>query len=818
MTTIVLPFFGLVGLLMLAPVLIVLSWALLLILGLGALLVVAAVVYFSATGQAAGMLELTVSALVCLTLLLALRALLHRVWIRISHPRAMLLPLDRLVQGDAQYFGSKAARLGVLSRSNVKIPQGFAISGRLHERSSQRSDAGMQFQIPPRTMRRIVRFYRRQVGRGEAMVRSSFAVEDQQSGTASGVFRSVRITRVRELEHAIESVWRSAYSDRARNLAFTGLPENLGLFVHQLVGGAWIGRMLTADPVSGALDSVTIEACAGDVYEPARARRIQVGPRGLPAGAIVGLSSDLIRRLVALGLEQSARYNGPVEVEWCSSEDSQELFALQVRPAPRKLRGRLWINSGAVELISEPLSPLSRELIQGRLSVEQQLELPLKLAGLGSIAGSPSMRWIEGRPYVDAELIGQLHRDSRRFSSKLRNLIASLRIGRRGANWDARLTDLRQQIDRTSQSLADAGLNAGAFNRCSALADLVYRRAMALHVEGTFLADQYASGLRLLADRWHVELDDLLQSAIAGVEENALNAWRRARQELEHANEVQRAGQIECYRHDWGHRAAGEIELSNPRPQSDPQMELPLVAASEESLDLEQARQELEKRCEGIALGHLVPWERWQLRRSFNAAVRASSWRENAKDTLLRGVTALRSLLLAHGRKLVEQGLLADVQDVFLLGLDELRQSFNRDLPAVEALDERREQMEAWRTQSAWPTIIETEDGELRRPQGTQGIAVSPGIARGRLALAGKAEAGDILVLSSPDVVNAGQLKVAAIVCETGSALCHLGQLCREMGLPMIVGLPGATKLEPGTRVEVDGWAGSLRQLGADGA
>jgi pyruvate,water dikinase len=72
---------------------------------------------------------------------------------------------------------------------------------------------------------------------------------------------------------------------------------------------------------------------------------------------------------------------------------------------------------------------------------------------------------------------------------------------------------------------------------------------------------------------------------------------------------------------------------------------------------------------------------------------------------------------------------------------------------------------------------------------------------------------GDVLVVRvlSPGLAG-GLPTLGALVSETGSTLSHLAILAREMGVPTVVGLAGATERFPeGSRVLVDGDLGEVR-------
>jgi pyruvate,water dikinase len=56
--------------------------------------------------------------------------------------------------------------------------------------------------------------------------------------------------------------------------------------------------------------------------------------------------------------------------------------------------------------------------------------------------------------------------------------------------------------------------------------------------------------------------------------------------------------------------------------------------------------------------------------------------------------------------------------------------------------------------------------------------------------------------------------RLAGLIAETGSPLSHLAILARELSVPVVVGVPGATERFPaGTGVEVDGTSGEIVRL-----
>jgi pyruvate,water dikinase len=76
-------------------------------------------------------------------------------------------------------------------------------------------------------------------------------------------------------------------------------------------------------------------------------------------------------------------------------------------------------------------------------------------------------------------------------------------------------------------------------------------------------------------------------------------------------------------------------------------------------------------------------------------------------------------------------------------------------------------------------------------------------------------EPGDVLVVRATSPAFNAVLTIAgAIVTADGGALSHAAVLARELGIPAVVGAPGALSITDGATVEVDATRGSVRVLG----
>ncbi|MBI2932132.1 MAG: hypothetical protein HYY16_10820 [Planctomycetes bacterium] len=146
--------------------------------------------------------------------------------------------------------------------------------------------------------------------------------------------------------------------------------------------------------------------------------------------------------------------------------------------------------------------------------------------------------------------------------------------------------------------------------------------------------------------------------------------------------------------------------------------------------------------------------------------------------------------------------------DIFFMTLDEI---LRNERPAV---DRRREIYESTRNFKAPNEIGSRFAFSRAAPTGAlTGIGASRGMAKGPARIARSVEEaagvekGAILVCPFTDPGWTPILdRVAGVVTETGGLLSHAAIICREYGIPAVLGVPGATeRILDGTWVTVDG-------------
>jgi len=300
-----------------------------------------------------------------------------------------------------------------------------------------------------------------------------------------------------------------------------------------------------------------------------------------------------------------------------------------------------------------------------------------------------------------------------------------------------------------------------------------------------------------------------------------------------------------------GFRGSGELLLTEPSLQEEPDRLLPLLAryvacmedgeTQSPAASLDHQRQTREAETERIRASLGGP--RRVLRPLFDALLAATQasvrLRERARFRQALLYTRLRGVALALGRRFFATRVLDAVDDVFFLEFDELSRLAAGRAPSLDPralVALRRAEHEALSalelpeafTLPVGATVTpEALSGGVRASASAAeedaslllGIAASGGrvVARaavlGGLADASLLEPGDVLVARQTDPGWAPLFfLVKGLVLERGGMLSHGSILARELGIPSVVGVRDATaRIATGHTIEIDGDRGRVR-------
>ena len=212
----------------------------------------------------------------------------------------------------------------------------------------------------------------------------------------------------------------------------------------------------------------------------------------------------------------------------------------------------------------------------------------------------------------------------------------------------------------------------------------------------------------------------------------------------------------------------------------------------------------------------------------------------------------LRLVLLAVGRKIVEEGLLPVAEDIMFLEYEQLRayvanpktaengdgydgtatiKQARREYDSAHTIRPRdwvgtvtqwSMYEEPYHTLWGWPERFErAQKAENLPPDEVRGLPAAAGIAEGtaRIVLSSddfdQVQNGEIMVcqMTNPAWVVVFS-KIKAAVTDTGGVLSHTAIVAREFGIPAVVGSSDATqKIETGDRIRVNGSTGLVEIL-----
>jgi pyruvate,water dikinase len=295
----------------------------------------------------------------------------------------------------------------------------------------------------------------------------------------------------------------------------------------------------------------------------------------------------------------------------------------------------------------------------------------------------------------------------------------------------------------------------------------------------------------------------------------------------------------------FGDRGASELKLETPTYREEPERLVALVrswsgcaageghAAGEEGAGV--ARRAAEVLVDALPISRL---ERGLWRFLVARARLCLRQRESMRLARTRLFGLVRRIFRRLGDELVAEGRLEDPRDVFYLSIDELEDvvegaSVTNDLSTLVRL--RRAEYVRFAEHEP-PSRLETRgipgltragasSGATPAPSLLRGIPSAPGRVVGEAALVHDPRGtgtppGRILVTKTTDPGWIFLMATAAgLVTERGSLLSHTAIIGRELGIPTVVGVEGATThIADGALVAMDGGTGEVTILPAEAA
>lgn len=291
-----------------------------------------------------------------------------------------------------------------------------------------------------------------------------------------------------------------------------------------------------------------------------------------------------------------------------------------------------------------------------------------------------------------------------------------------------------------------------------------------------------------------------------------------------------------------GHRGPNDWELSARTWDNTPDLVLTALdrmrVAGHDLSPSERLSDDGERRSAAADL--VRPHLRFMDRSNFKKALRAlpfwSQAREATRDRAVRVMLPVKQVYRELVRRSVDRGGTAGPTEVALLDPFTELPDYIRDPTSLAALVDERSSLRNRFAAVEPPFFISSQDDvptieELEATAATAtrveaanpgdvltGDAGASGLARGRARIihdpadAGSLEPGDVLVAPITDPAWTPLfLPAAAVVVNVGALMSHAVIVARELAIPCVIALEGATDLIPdGAMIEVDGTAGTV--------
>ncbi len=595
------------------------------------------------------------------------------------------------------------------------------------------------------------------------------------------------------------------------------------------------------------------------------------------------LTDGQVLELAALGRRIEAHFGSPQDIEWCLDGDGFQIVQSRpittLFPIPEVDDGadHVYISVGHQQMMTEPMTPLGLSVWQltspapmrvagGRLYVDvtAALSSPATRArllegfgrsdpliadaletvieqgdivppGIGRSSGVASEPGPTPQQMaIDPGVVGELIEHTRASVSALERAIEGMSgpqlfdfIAADIAELQVLLVDPRSHQalmagfeatwwlnDKLAEWLGEQ--NAAAVLSLSAPHNVTAEMGLAL-LDVADVIRPHPQVIALLGEAG----DDRFLDDLGGVP-----GGRRARAAI--------TGYLDAY----GMRCVGEIDIARPRWREQPSALVPALLSNVANFEpgererrtehgrrrAADAERELLRRLRTMPDGAGKAGQAEQMIRRMRAFV---GYREYPKYGMVSRYFIYKQAMLGAGRRLVEDGALGAVDDIFFLTFHEFHDAVRTGHADRCLIARRRADMR--RFAALVPPRVLTSDGEAlfgayRRggvPAGALvGLAVSGGTIEGRARVVhdmadADLEPGDILVTAHTDPAWSPLfVTIAGLVTKAGGLMTHGSVIAREYGIAAVVGVEDATRAIPdGAHIRVDGTRGYVEIL-----
>ncbi len=699
-------------------------------------------------------------------------------------------------------------------------------------------------------------------------IRSSANVEDSLNHSFAGQFRSVLDVRgLEEMIQAVKSVWAATHTEAVRSyLTRHGIdPRELrmAVVIQEMVPPVVSGVSFSKNPMTG-LDEVVVEAVKGsgeallqDGVTPAR--WVNKWGEWTSQPREDEISIDLIEHVVQQTKAVARAYGEPVDLEWVYDGHTvqwvqlREITSLHVdlfsnriskEMLPGIIKPLIWsvnvplVNSSWVRLLTELIGPndidpntLARSFnyrayfnmgafgqIFERLGLPREtLELLMGLEGGDS--DRPSFKPTP-RTYALLPRMVRVAASKLRFARKI-----EVNLPRMESEYETfgidQVTHLAEgklihEIDRLyalTQELA-------YYNIVTILLMQVYNamlKGQLARIGIDFERFNPTADMRALED-----YDPNAHLAKLNAEYNELDAPIRRHVRESTYDQFRQLPGIESLRRHvqeflerFGHLSDSGNDFSCVPWRENPDMIIKMLVEYEQPANGSGTKLSFENLNVSPVRRPLLRWV-WTRARQFRL------YREAVGSLYTFGYGLFRVYFLGMADRFIQRGIISSPEDIFYLRFDEVREIVEQGGTAGAYRDRiadcRREV--SLSEDIVLPDII-FGDQPLAPPAESTDILRGTPTSRGQytgpvkvvqgLRHFDRLSHGDVLVIPYSDVGWTPLFtKAGAVIAESGGMLSHSSIVAREYGIPAVVSVPGACRLEDHTLVSVDGYRGEV--------
>lgn len=639
-------------------------------------------------------------------------------------------------------------------------------------------------------------------------VRSAFGAEDGGESSLAGWFTSRLGVAASDFEEAVAAVRASA----ARRDGSFRLDVLVMAMVEARHAGVAFSEPGTYDDVANVTDGLADALVSGEVEgERVLLPRLEPADDGWPSRL-----RDLLR--------DTRREFGdePWDIEW--ADDGTTCWIVQIRPITRAtLRNETLTAANHAEILPRLPSHLMTSIVEEAgpdLFEWYRKRIP------GLPVERDFLHVVAGRPMINLSLLEDMMRhlglptklvaDSIGGGHSVEQPIAPTRVFRRSPSLiRLGLAQISAVVRSTSIRKRAAMIGTATPSSFTSAADDLHRSYVAL-VTGMFPLSS-AIGPPLAALR---SAGTLLEHASTHRTITAELADRR--NVLRRTHGSKRDDVLRRFLADFGHRGVYESDIARPRYHDDP------TTLADDHLP------------EALAVGidaSNAPGRRslkgWLTLPIWWTAAKPMAARELLRHDAMRSFAEIRSGFVTLANHAVETGQLTAVDDLWLLTADEVRQ-LDKGWSPDEMFWVERRALRSELDELDVPHVVQRFDDPADwLDDGTVDAGPQDGVWRG-LALTVGRVSGRAWVLDEPSStlpdgfepgstvlvarsIDAGWIStiadVAAVVVEIGGDLSHGSILVRELGVPAVTNVSGATRqIATGDTITVDAGAGTVRR------